>query len=68
MPTKVGIHDFPCCDQQSRGWRAFARHDEEGQAGESTLLAVGISQSEGAARAAFFGLLCLFDDTQCPER
>jgi hypothetical protein len=27
MPTKVGIHDFSCSCQQSRGWRAFARHD-----------------------------------------
>ena len=27
MPTAVGIHVFPCCDQQRRGWRAFARHD-----------------------------------------
>ena len=35
MPTKslpqakagVGIHGFPWRAQQSRGWRAFARHD-----------------------------------------
>jgi hypothetical protein len=28
MPTKVGIHDFPARMRDSRGWRAFARHDE----------------------------------------
>jgi hypothetical protein len=27
IPTKVGIHDFRCCTQESRGWLAFARHD-----------------------------------------
>ena len=27
MPAQAGIHDFSCCQQQSRGWRAFARHD-----------------------------------------
>jgi hypothetical protein len=27
MPAQAGIHDFPYCQQQSRGWRAFARHD-----------------------------------------
>jgi cytochrome b561 len=24
----VGIHDFVACTKASRGWRAFARHDE----------------------------------------
>jgi hypothetical protein len=28
MPTQVGIHVFPCRDQQRRGWRASARHDD----------------------------------------
>jgi len=35
MPTKVGIHVFPCCPQQRRGWRAFARHDD-GRRGSRT--------------------------------
>jgi hypothetical protein len=38
MPTQVGIHDFPWCTRRSRGWRAFARHDE----GESAFRRVGI--------------------------
>jgi hypothetical protein len=28
MPAQAGIHDFRCCTQHSRGWRAFARHDD----------------------------------------
>jgi hypothetical protein len=28
MPTQVGIHVFPCRDQQRRGWRPSARHDD----------------------------------------
>ncbi len=32
MPTKVGIHDFAARTNASRGWRAFARHDELGSA------------------------------------
>src|SRR5271166_578461 len=28
MPTKVGIHDFTARAMASRGWRAFARHDD----------------------------------------
>ena len=31
MPTQVGIHDLPYCTGQRRGWRAFARHDDESQ-------------------------------------
>jgi hypothetical protein len=27
MPTKVGIHVFVASATESRGWRAFARHD-----------------------------------------
>ncbi len=27
VPTRVGIHDFAVRKQESRGWRAFARHD-----------------------------------------
>jgi hypothetical protein len=27
------IHVFPCRDQQSRGWQAFARHDGAAAAG-----------------------------------
>jgi hypothetical protein len=30
MPQWVGIHVFPCCDQQERGWRAFVRHNGVG--------------------------------------
>jgi hypothetical protein len=29
MPTQVGIHDLPVTPPQSRGWRAFARHDDD---------------------------------------
>jgi hypothetical protein len=28
MPTKVGIHGFAARAIASRGWRAFARHDD----------------------------------------
>jgi hypothetical protein len=28
MPTKVGIHGFAASAKASRGWRAFARHDD----------------------------------------
>jgi hypothetical protein len=28
MPTKVGIHDFSDAGKRSRGWWAFAHHDD----------------------------------------
>jgi hypothetical protein len=28
MPTQVGIHEFVSFQPGSRGWRAFARHDD----------------------------------------
>ena len=37
------IHVFPYWDQQRRRWRAFAHHDAEGQAGESTSTRIGIN-------------------------
>jgi hypothetical protein len=42
MPTKVGIHDFPFGGSQSRGWRAFARHDAKGRIDESSVWRAGI--------------------------
>jgi hypothetical protein len=42
MPTEVGIHDFATRKQGSRGWRAFARHDDVGIADESASRAAGI--------------------------
>ena len=42
MPTKAGIHDFPFGGSQSRGWRAFARHDANGRIDKSSVWRAGI--------------------------
>ena len=52
MPTKVGICGFSCCPQRSRGWRAFARHDEWRTAGESRPSAPPISRRRSHRSAA----------------
>jgi hypothetical protein len=65
MPTQVGIHVFLCRDQQSRGWRAFARHDDEddlvSQSFRRLVLAIARCASYGrtmclAEWARYFGL------------
>ncbi|MGA3397707.1 MAG: hypothetical protein ABSC95_00700 [Acetobacteraceae bacterium] len=59
MPTKVGIHDFAALTQERRGWRAFARHDEQGADRApiaAVILAHRLSADQELARARELGL------------